>query len=44
MKKTIMHYNIITVWSNCIGKGVDNTSVNLGVRNSIRTHVLQKHP
>ncbi len=29
-------------WSHCIGTGVDNTSVNLGIRNSIRTRVLQK--
>uniref|UniRef100_A0A1X7TWU2 HAT C-terminal dimerisation domain-containing protein n=1 Tax=Amphimedon queenslandica TaxID=400682 RepID=A0A1X7TWU2_AMPQE len=31
-------------WDHCIGAGVDNTSVNLGVRNSIRTRVLQKNP
>ena len=31
-------------WSHCIGVGVDNTSVNLGVRNSIRTRVLQCNP
>uniref|UniRef100_A0A1X7UVC4 DUF4371 domain-containing protein n=1 Tax=Amphimedon queenslandica TaxID=400682 RepID=A0A1X7UVC4_AMPQE len=31
-------------WSHCVGVGVDNTSVNLGVRNCIRTHVLQCNP
>uniref|UniRef100_A0A1X7VKY4 HAT C-terminal dimerisation domain-containing protein n=1 Tax=Amphimedon queenslandica TaxID=400682 RepID=A0A1X7VKY4_AMPQE len=31
-------------WDHCIGAGVENTSVNLGVRNSIRTRVLQKNP
>ena len=32
------------LWSHCIGVGVDNTSVNLGVQNSIRTRVLQCNP
>ena len=31
-------------WHNCVGVGVDNTSVNLGKRNSIMTRVMQKHP
>ena len=29
-------------WSNCVGFGVDNTSVNVGIRNSIMTDVKQK--
>ena len=31
-------------WTNCVGAGVDNTSVNLGRKNSIRTRVLQQNP
>ena len=31
-------------WTHCVGVGVDNTSVNLGIRNSIRTRVLEKNP
>ena len=31
-------------WSNCVGFGVDNTSVNLGKRNSIYTRVMEKNP
>ena len=31
-------------WSNCVGVSVDNTSVNLGKRNSILTQVHQKNP
>lgn len=31
-------------WQNCVGVGVDNTSVNLGKRNSIMTRVVQKNP
>lgn len=31
-------------WEKCVGIGVDNTSVNLGKRNSIMTRVLQKNP
>lgn len=30
-------------WCNCIGFGVDNTSVNIGIRHSIMTHVHQKN-
>ena len=30
-------------WSNCIGFGVDNTSVNVGIRNSIMTRVKQQN-
>lgn len=29
-------------WSNCVGIGLDNTSVNMGHRNSIKTRVVQK--
>ena len=31
-------------WNNCIGASVDNTSVNLGKRNSILTRVHQQNP
>ena len=31
-------------WANCVGTGVDNTSVNLGRSNSIMTRVLQQNP
>ena len=31
-------------WQNCVGIGVDNTSVNLGCRNSIKTRILQRNP
>ena len=37
---TLVKHNI--PWSNCVGFGVDNTSVNVGIRNSILTHVKQK--
>ena len=37
---TLAKHNI--PWSNCVGFGVDNTSVNVGIRNSIMTHVKQK--
>ena len=30
-------------WQNCVGFGVDNTSVNIGLRHSIMTHVQQKN-
>lgn len=30
-------------WHNCIGFGVDNTSVNVGLRHSIMTHVKQQN-
>jgi len=30
-------------WNHCVGFGVDNTSVNLGLRNSIMTHVKEKN-
>ena len=31
-------------WGNCVGLGVDNTSVNVGIRNAIKSRVLQKNP
>ncbi len=31
-------------WDCCVGSGVDNTSVNLGPSNSIRTRVLKQNP
>ena len=31
-------------WGNCVGLGVDNTSVNVGIPNSIKSRVLQKNP
>lgn len=31
-------------WEKCVGIGLDNTSVNLGCRNSIKTRVLQENP
>lgn len=30
-------------WTNCVAFGVDNTSVNLGKRNSIKTRVVEKN-
>ena len=30
-------------WTNCISVGVDNTSVNVGIRNSLKSRVLQKN-
>lgn len=32
------------LWDNCVGVGVDNTSVNIGRNNSIMTRVLEKNP
>ena len=31
-------------WDNCVGFGLDNTSVNMGCHNSIKSRVLQKNP
>ena len=31
-------------WNHCVGFGVDNTSVNLGLHNSIMIRVQAKHP
>ena len=31
-------------WDNCVGLGVDNTSVNMGCRNSVKTRVLERNP
>lgn len=30
-------------WNHCVGTGVDDTSVNICIRNSIRTGVLRKN-
>ena len=40
--EVVMSHNI--PWSNCVGFGVDNTSVNVGIKNSIYTKVIQKNP
>ena len=32
------------LWNNCVGIGVDNTSVNVGRHNSIRSRALDKNP
>lgn len=42
MDETLQDHGV--PWHNCVGVGVDNTSVNLGKRNSIMTRVVQKHP
>ena len=31
-------------WANCVGTAVDNTSVNVGRRNSIMTRVIRQSP
>ena len=31
-------------FGNCVGIGLDNTSVNMGCRNSIKTRILQMNP
>ena len=30
-------------WDNCVGMGMDNTSINLGINNSTMTRVLEKN-
>ena len=42
MDTVLEHCNIS--WDNCVGVSVDNTSVNLGKRNSIFTRVKEKNP
>ena len=42
MDSVLQEHNI--PWGNCVGVSVDNTSVNLGKRNSIYTRVLGKNP
>ena len=32
------------LWDNCVGMGLDNTSVNLGCHNSIKTRIKSKNP
>ena len=39
--ETLLHFEID--WSRCIAFGVDNTSVNMGIHNSIKTRVQQKN-
>ena len=35
--------NAVVSKDNCVGMGMDNTSVNLGINNSIMTRVLEKN-
>ena len=42
MNDTFMAHDIL--WDNCVGLGLDNTSVNMGCRNSIKTCILKKNP
>ena len=42
MEEAMTTHNI--PWTNCVGLSVDNTSVNMGCRNSIKTRVLDKNP
>ena len=30
-------------WNKCVAVGMDNTSVNMGINNSIKTRVLEKN-
>ena len=38
MQEALSKYDIL--WMNCVGIGLDNTSVNMGCNNSIKTRVL----
>ena len=40
INETIQNFDID--WNKCVAFGVDNTSVNMGAHNSIRTRVTQK--
>jgi hypothetical protein len=42
MQEALSKYDIS--WTNCIAIGLDNTSVNMGCRNSIKTRVLSVNP
>jgi hypothetical protein len=42
MKEVLDKHNIM--WDNCVVVGLDNTSVNLGRRNSIKTRIESKNP
>ena len=42
MAETLQKHHI--PWEHCIGVSTDNTSVNLGIRNSIMTRVKEKNP
>ena len=41
--KDVLSTHCIT-WVNCVGLSLDNTSVNVGCRNSIKTHLSQENP
>ena len=42
MDKVITKHNI--PWENCIALSVDDASVNMGVRNSLRSRITTKNP
>ena len=42
MEQVLFKYNIS--WTNCVGIGLDNTSVNMGCTNSIKTRVTGVNP
>lgn len=42
MQEAISKYDIS--WTNCVGIGLDNTSVNMGCRNSIKTRIMSVNP
>lgn len=42
MEEALLKYDVS--WMNCIGIGLDNTSVNMGCRNSIKMRVLNVNP
>ena len=42
MQETITKHDLS--WANCVGIGLDNTSVNMGCRNSIRTRIEAVNP
>ena len=42
MQEVLLKYNVS--WTNCIGIGHDNTSVNMGHTNSIKTRIVSVNP